>query len=495
MSRKELVYLLIIFVLSCSFRLFFVFDSPYLSSADSYFDLRITENIRENHIPNFHDPLGYGGRTLLYSPIFYYLFYLFSLFLPLIFSAKLFSSILISLLVIPIFLICKRLTKKTHVSLLISLLSTFIPANLLMTFNTFSPYCLMMPLIFFTLYFIMDIKKYTMHFIVASIIGAAIHPSFLLLVIGFLFYLLLVKLANFETNRANLEAILFSSLLAFWVVFIIYKNAFLSHGIAVIWQGVPEQILRHYFFDISILEVIYKIGIVPLLAGIFVIYRYISSKINKDVYFLISLALSIIILTTLHLLKPEFSLAFTGIILTILFGVFLSDFWDYLANARFRPIRILLLSLVLISLVFTNVLPSLNYVQESIKKSDLTDISEALTWLNQNSKTGEVVLSSLEEGHLVTFFAKRPNVIDAWFILQTDAGMRLRDTDSIYKTSYSTEAIPLLNKYGVKYILFTPETAQRYKLSSLKFVNEECFEPVYDKNIKIYRSLCKMDAT
>lgn len=486
MSRKELIYLIIIFIVSCGFRLFFIFNSPYFSSADSYFDLRVAES------PKFYDPLSYGGRTLLYSPIFYYLFYLFSSFLPLVFAAKLFSSVLISLLVIPVFLICKKLTGKTYISLFTSLLSIFIPANLLVTFNTFSPYCFMIPLIFFTLYFIMDIKKYTLHFIIATIIGSAVHPSFLLLIIGFVFYLVLVKLANFKTDKANLESILFSSLLAFWIIFVIYKNAFLMHGIAVIWQGAPEQILRHYFFAISILEAIYKIGIIPLLAGIFVVYKYINSKINKDIYFLISFVLSIVLLTTLHLLKPEFGLAFIGIILTILFGVFLSDFWDYLRNARFRLIKVALLLMIFTALIFTNLIPSLRYVQESIKESDITDISESLIWLNQNSDPGEVILSSLKEGNLVTFFAKRPNVIDDNFLLQTDAGIRLRDVGSIYKTSYSTEAIPLLNKYGVKYILFSPETAKKYKILILKFINKECFELIYDKDIKIYKSLCKM---
>ncbi|MBW2992584.1 hypothetical protein KY345_05180 [Candidatus Woesearchaeota archaeon] len=492
MSRKEIIFLAVIFVLACSFRLFFVFNTPYFSDTSSYFHLRIAEDIKENHIPGFYDSLSYGGRTLLYSPVFYYIFYILTPFVPLEVGAKVFSSITISLLVIPVFLISKRLTNKTYASLLTSLLSIFIPANLSLTFNTFTPYSLIIPIIFFNLFFIMDIKKYTKHFIVTSILGALVHPSFLLLIIGYIFYLILVKIAGFETDKTRLEAILFSLLLTFWIVFIVYKNAFLMHGIAVIWQNIPEQILRHYFSGVKILEAIYKIGLIPLLAGVFVVYKYTSSKISRDIYFMISLVVTVALLTTLHLLEPGFGLALIGVILTTLFSVFLSDFWDYFANARFKLIRTALILIITTALVFTNLIPSLIYIQESIDESDITEAYEALVWINENTEMDEAVLSSLREGHLVTFFAERPNVLDENFINQKDASIRLQDVNSIYKTRYLTEAVPLLNKYNAKYILFTPETAQEYNLRDLRFLSERCFELVYDDEAKVYKSLCRM---
>lgn len=307
--------------------------------------------------------------------------------------------------------------------------------------------------------------------------------------------MILIKIAGFESDKVKAEAILFSTLLTCWIVFVIYKNAFLIQGISVIWQNIPQQILRNYFSGIKILEAIYKIGLIPLLAGIFVIYKYVSSKINREIYLLISLALSIIILTTLHMLNPGVGLALTGIVLTILFGVFLSNFWDYFVNARFKLMRTALILIILIALMFTNFIPSIIYVQRSIDEADITKTYEALTWIKENTGENEVILSSLEEGHLITFFAKRPNVIDEYFLYQSDAEIRLRDINTIYKTRYSTEAIPILNKYNAKYILFTPDTSEKYRISSLKFLSESCFELVYDKEVKIYASLCKMEGT
>ena len=429
----------------------------------------------------------------MYSPLFYYIFTAFSFVIPVSIAAKVFSALLVSSLTIPVFLISKRLTSKTYVSLLTSSLSIFIPAYISFTFNTFSPYCLMIPLMFFALYFAMDIKKYKYYFILTSILGAFIHPSFLLLAISFTLYLILVKISGFDIYTGRLEAILFSIIVTFWAVFIIYKNALLLDGISIIWQNTPEQILRHYFSGIGILEAIYKIGLVPLIAGIFVIYKYVSSKLSKEIYLLISFVLCIILLTALHLLRPESGLAFTGIVMTILFAMFLSDLWDYLENARSKSIRVMILAAILVAVIFTNILPSVMYTQESLKKSDIQDKVYALEWLKENSIPGEVVLSSMDEGNIVTFFADRPNVMDSDFISQADADIRLKDTDSIYKTPYSTEAITLLNKYGVRYILFSPETASYYRTPELRFLNKNCFELIYDKDVRIYKSLCRME--
>jgi uncharacterized membrane protein len=144
-------------------------------------------------------------------------------------------------------------------------------------------------------------------------------------------------------------------------------------------------------------------------------------------------------------------------------------------------------------LVFTNLVPSVAYAHKSAAESDISDKAEALRWLNENSNPSDVVISSLDEGHIIAFFAKRPNFIDENFIGQQDASIRLEDANTIYKTSYSTEAIPLLNKYDAKYILFSPETAALYNIDRLRFLNENCFETVYDKDVKIYKSLCRMD--
>jgi hypothetical protein len=493
MAKKDILPLLLIFAAACTFQLIFVFTTPFFSSTDSYMHLRIAEDLKESIIPKFYDPLSYGGRELSYSPIFYYIFLIFSFMFNSEIAAKIFSTLLVCSMVFPVYLISKKLTANKNISLLTSFLSAIIPANLALTFNTFTPYCLMIPLILFAIYFIMDDNKYTAHFIYISVIGAFIHPSFILLIIAFVLYLILIKISGFEISKGKIEMMLFSTLMAFWVLFIVYKNAILLNGISIIWQNTPETMLRHYFSGMSIFHIIYEIGLVPLLAGIFVIYKYTSHKLNKDIYILVSFVFSTALLMVLHLLKPSIGLAFSGIIITILFSVFLSDIWKYLANARFGIIRIALLSAILIALVFTNLVPSVVYAHKSAEESDISDKAEALKWLSENSNPSDVVVSSMNEGHLVTFFAKRPNFIDENFIGQQDASIRLEDADTIYKTSYSTEAIPLLNKYDAKYILFSPETASLYNIDGLKFLNENCFETVYDKDVKIYKSLCRMD--
>ena len=492
MSKKEIIWLIIIFAIACGLRLLFIFTTPHLSNTESYYHLRIAEELKSTVIPKFYDRLSYSGKTDLYSPVFYYTIQ------PLLWmsnpetAAKIFPSILISTLVFPVFLISRKITNKTNFSLLTAFVSIFIPANITLTFNKFDPNCIMIPLMFLTLYFAMEIKRYTTYFIIASIAGAATHPTFLLLITAFILYLTLIKAAGLKADNKRVEAILFSAILTFWAVLVIYKSALLLNGIAIIWQNIPQQILRKYFFGINILEAVYTIGLVPLLAGIFVIYKYINSKIKREIYMLISFGMSIIVLTAAYLLKPDYGLTIIGIVLTILFGVFLSDLWDYLANARSKIIRPAIVAAILISIIFTNIAPSIIYIQRSIDESDISETYKALEWIKENTDNNSVILSSPEEGNLVSYFAERKNVIDENYLNQPDAEERLEDVNRIYKTGYSTEAIPLLTKYKTTYILFTPYTAEKYNTQSLRFINENCFELVYDKETKVYKSLCEM---
>ena len=57
-------------------------------------------------------------------------------------------------------------------------------------------------------------------------------------------------------------------------------------------------------------------------------------------------------------------------------------------------------------------------------------------------------------------------------------------------TVFETEAINLLNKYEIKYIYFSDRAQAEFGIEKLSYIDEKCFELVYDKKIKIYKSLC-----
>jgi uncharacterized membrane protein len=118
-----------------------------------------------------------------------------------------------------------------------------------------------------------------------------------------------------------------------------------------------------------------------------------------------------------------------------------------------------------------------------------------MLWLRENTNS-TVVLTSTEEGDLVTAIAKRNNVIDSNFILSENANIRYIDAKTIYTTLYETQAVELLNKYNISYILFTEKARKEFGIKKLSYAsNEKCFNLVYgdESTTALYESKCHIE--
>ena len=74
-----------------------------------------------------------------------------------------------------------------------------------------------------------------------------------------------------------------------------------------------------------------------------------------------------------------------------------------------------------------------------------------------------------------------------------DAEQRLKDVNRVYTTFSMTDAIDLLNKYGVGYIYFSPKAKSAYGIDTLTYVDDKCFSEVHSNGVIIYKSLCRME--
>ena len=139
-------------------------------------------------------------------------------------------------------------------------------------------------------------------------------------------------------------------------------------------------------------------------------------------------------------------------------------------------------------------MPSVSYASEIIRKLPSTNEINSFLWLKENTEEDDVVLAGLNEGYLINTVAERKNVFDNNFILIKDAEQRLNDVKTIYTTIYETEAIPLLNKYNIRYIVISKEVMEDYGVIDINYKSDEkCFYIVYDESVKIYKSVCRMD--
>ncbi len=493
--RKEYVILAAIFMAVFLFRVYFAFNTATFSP-ESYFDTRQIINIRFFGLPIFQDELSFSGRQFFFMPLFHYLIAGLSFLFPLQMVLKIAPNFFASLTVIIAYLIAFELTKDKTASLAASLAAGIVPVLALKTINTVSAYSLAIPLFFFLIYCIMKIEEriYVWLFISGFLFITFLHPISLLLITGLLFYIAMIKLEQIKYDAAEAELILFATLLGTWLTFLFFKTPLLVHGSALVWQNIPKAILEQHFASFDILQEIFRIGVIPFMAGLFVIYKYMLRQHVKDVYLFMSFALAILLLLWLKLIKIEIGLIFLGVIFSILFAQFVKESLIYLESTRFSHHKRIFVAAIFALIIITSGIPALQLAKESVSEAPSEEKVKALLWLKTNSKSDSVVLAPVEEGHLISGIAQRKNIADTNFLLVKDAEIRTNDIDAVYSTPYKIEAIKILNKHNADYIFLSRSTVQYYAGEALKYANDKnCFELVLDSNeVQIYKSLCRV---
>ncbi|MCX6707923.1 MAG: glycosyltransferase family 39 protein, partial [Candidatus Woesearchaeota archaeon] len=302
--KKSYYILGLIFILTIATRLILAFQTPYFTGDDSYFSLRQVEHISSTGVPIYQDNLSYGGREQVFLPFFYYFLSFFDLFMPINLVGKIIPNILLSLMVIIVYLISKEISKDDDASLFSSFISGFIPIFFKETVNTISVYSLVFPLMLMTIYFFLKIKDKNMvyYFLIALFMLILTSPAVILLLLGFILYIFLVKLEDLKQSKIELEVILFSVVLTTWLMFIVFKKAFLLNGLGVVWQNIPTGILDNYFSDITILGAIYQIGSLPLSYGVYSIYDNLFRKKDRKLYLILGLSFSTALLLWMKLI-------------------------------------------------------------------------------------------------------------------------------------------------------------------------------------------------
>jgi len=487
--RKHHKILLAIIVITLFARLFFTFAIPNFTY-DSYFDLKHIVHITENGLPLYEDPLSYGGRELVFLPTFHYIVSFFDLVLPLEPLAKIFSNLLFTSLILLIYLISKKITKREDASLLAAFITAFIP--IFWQTNSFSPTHLFLPLTFLAIYSLMNLsqKKFIYLYLISIFLLSIITYATVLLIIGLLFYLLLSKLEEKKILKARVELTLFSLFLFLWLQFLFFKDTLLTEGPSFIWQNIPPQIISQYFSQFTIIQSLILLGLVPLIASIYTIYISIFKEKNKNMFLIISLAISTILLLIFNLIEFKIALMFLGLILAIIFAQFYKISLQYFKQTKLIKYKKPFLSTIIILLFLTSVYPSVSFAIEQETPS-LEEI-DAFIWLRKNTPNVSTTLTTLKEGHLLNYISKRKNFMDTEFSLIKNIETRFSDLNSLFITKYQTRAIELLDQYDIDYIFFSPLAKKEYQITTLAYLDKKCFELIHSNVVQIYRSKCQL---
>lgn len=492
MDKRTKFILWSIFLVVLGARLFLAFSLPTFTY-ESYFHLRQVEEITNTGLPLYHDPLSYGGRVLVFLPLFHYFIALFNLLLPLELIAKIIPNLLIASLVFLTYLIARGISQNNTASLISAFTAGFLP--ILYSPNSFTPASLFLPLTLAALYTFLNLhrKKYLYLYLLSLVILSFTSSATFLLIAGLGIYLFLSLLEGKKVASGERELIVFSLFFFIWSQFLFFKGVFLEEGISFIWQNVPPQMISEYFPQVSLLQALFLVSFIPFLAGIYTVYHSLFQTKNQKAFFLLSFVVSLLALVWLRLIQFKLALALLGLILAIFFALFYQDLVTYLQKTKLYRWQKYTSLIIVTLLALTMLPPAINAAYQQEMPS--TEEVDAFQWIARSLPLESGVLTSLEEGHLLTFYSQRRNFMDDQFELIENAEERFKNLNSLYETSFETLAFSLFDKHNLQYIVLTPHTKEKYNLSYLKYWNPECFKLVYKHETKIYRVKCGLETT
>jgi len=492
MKLKKDHLIILIFLVALAFRLYFSFQTPEYSNSEAYSHIRNIEHIKETFKPITYDPLSYGGRQITQIPVFDYLLAIFS-FIP--YAFKIIPAILISLTIIMAYLLALKLTHDNTAALLSALMTAFLPSMIIPTLNKISIFSLILPLSLYMIYCLMRIQeqKFLNQFVILCFVLPIIHPLALLVTISFFAYIILIAAEpDLKLNLLRKEAIIFSIFLALLIEFIIYKKAFLSLGFNIIWQNIPTQMLTEHFQGANILDMIYSVGIIPLILGIIgILFKLIRDKTHYGLI-VTSVAISPLALLGLKLLNLDDALIVLGPVLAIMSAVSLKKFFTYLKITKLAKYEKLAKYFLFILIVLTMIIPIFFTAEIVIQNTITKDEITLLEKLNEEADQGGTIASSVEEGHYITYFAKRKNVMDGKFLYVPNINLKYNALKDMYTTISGSEALEIAKQYDIDYIYLSPKTKKIFGIKELPYTtNEKCFRKVASSGeVEAYKIRC-----
>jgi len=497
MKNKDIFWLIGIILIVFIFNLFFLLKTEFFTGDSAYFNVRYVEHLLENKRPLTYDELSYGGRNVLVAPLFYYILAFFKLVLNSFFIYKLVPLLASLFLLVVVYLIAKEITDDKRIIFLSVLFTGFIPILTEGLLNQVSFYSFLLPVMFFMIYCLIKMKKNSIYltvFIILSFILPLLHQDSLLLVFALGFYLLLVNLESMMYSKSKNEAILFFVFLAILIEFFIFKDAFLKYSLNLIWQNVPKSLLGSYFKDVSIFEIIYKVGVLPIFFGIVGLFLGIFKEKSESAFFLSSLILADFLFLWLNLITPVFGLMVLGIALTILSTLGLTAFFSYLRKTKFHKSEMNTNLFMFILIIFAGlfmVIPSIVVANQVIDSAPTKDEVEVLKFLGGTTFEFSLIGSSFNEGNVVSFFTNRQNIMDTNFLLAPYTNERLDDLNSLFTTNSEIKVKEISDKYSIEYLFFSDKARKEYNIDNLRYENGRCLKKVKEiGKIKAYKIKC-----
>ncbi|MBT4023050.1 hypothetical protein HN789_03620 [archaeon] len=446
--------------------------SSNFSDDNSYFVMRQIEHISTHGKPLHQDTLSYGGRTFIIMPLYYYLMgFMYKLF-PSIIFLKIINNFFASSLIFSAYLISAKVIKNRRIALFCSVVASSLPIYINETLNRLNPYSIITPAAFLILWLFLELDENKLNYLIPlTIVFILSSSASLVLIVGLISYIVYSYFENKKIEKIHFEYASFFLLFFLWVSFIIFKEAFQTHGFVILFHNIKLS-----------LESINLIGVPLILLGLYSVYIYSSKKKSIFMVLVISLFLSNILFIWLKLV-PKNTLIFVGVYLVLLMGQTIKDFNSYLSSSKMSKYSTLIMGSLYALLVFSQIAPSFFLHEEVFSDRYL----EGFEWLKENTEINSTILSVPIEGHLITYLSKRKNIADSQTLL-VDYQKRTIEITGVYNSPFKTKILNFLNDYNTDYIILSDKLSSlNIKIQDTIFFSDPCFELIYNEEIKVFK--------
>lgn len=494
-ARNTITTVSILALTSLFFLLHFLLLSQQPSLDPSHYgDIRDIDAVKDSGIPLYEDPLSYGGRFHLFVPLSYYAVGFFGVFFSTTLALFLVLSISLASILPLSYAILRNLQQPKGVAFIVAITTALVPALFL---PLPLPVALGIPLLLLAVRFFQDIgnSRSFLAFLIVSLLLALTSPLFLLLVSGIFVHLLLLRLESYNAKKEETESALFLLLFGVWLYIIIYKQSLLINGLDIFRQNMPRALPDTISHGLTVTGLFLLIGIVPLLFGIMGVYRSFFQTKLRPAMILIGIAASAFVTLWLQWIQPAAGMLLLGIGLSLLSALPFTAIIAYVQKSKISAYRVPVFGAGIV-LLFALSLGSALLADQTHADPLPGETIQALGWIQENTSENATILSTLEEGHAVAALSQRKNVMDTDFMGIPDIDERHDDLNRMYTAKFETDALRLLTKYDVDYILFTRKAAELYNITAPAYLDVPCFRQVYrlpERAVIVYEVACTYD--
>jgi hypothetical protein len=474
--KKVNVLLWIIFLVNLGVRLYLSLNTGNFSGGESYFSLRVIENIIGTGFPFYYDVLSFSGRELVYMPLFYYVSVIFNV-IP--YGLKIFPQVIAASTTFLVYYISFAISKSKTSSLYAALVASFIPIYFELTVNKITPYVLFMLVLLVLFYLLPRLKekKYVNLFILMSLVLVFTKVYSFIFLLTLIIYSIFIIVEKYNVERIKKETLTFTFFLILIINFLVFKEALIQYGFNLLGY-------KNYFLTSGLLELIYGLGLpIILLGGLGIYYAIANPNKDEHVIILLSSLISVVILILAKVIELKDGFGFVSIFLGILSVLTIKRIYEYISISKLDHLKKLFSLLIVLFIIGFGVLPSFT----SIGYFDDGDIDD-LEWMEANSYGKIIIASPVDEGNLITQIAKRKTVVDENFLLAPNPDERVEDMDTAFETWSESAALRIFNKYNASYIYLSENSKEKYNIGRLLYGNDEqCFRR---ERQSVYKIIC-----